>query len=160
MLDDAMKISTVNIKLNNKVRNHFKDNFSEVRKILTPYGELGEIMYHIFDSVDYWLDKMFDEESKLKKYGELKTKEDFFKEWERVDNRLIRYLETNDNNTKQNLERTIHVNFTPDVEFDTTVEDLFMHISHHSMYHRSTLGALIRINNFPPLPNSTWSFTK
>ena len=47
-----MKIATVNLKLNSRVRNHFKDNFSDIRRISTPYGELGEIMYHIFDSVD------------------------------------------------------------------------------------------------------------
>ena len=103
---------------------------------------------------------MFEEESKLKQYSDLSTKEEFFKEWERVDNRLMTYLESDNNNTKENLTRTIHVNIAPDVEFDTTIEDLFMHTSHHSMYHRSTIGALIRLNNFPPLPQSTWSFTK
>lgn len=158
MLDDGMKIVEVNLRLNNKIRNHFKDNFAEVRKIQTPYGELGEIMYHIFDSADYWLDIMLAEKSTLKKYADLTTKEEFFKEWERVDNRLLTYVEKN--NSKENLKRTFHVKFTPETEFDTTVEDLLMHISHHSMYHRSTLGVLIRINNFPPLPHSTWSFAK
>lgn len=158
MLDDARKICSVNYYLNNKIRKHFRDNFDEVRTIQSAYGELGEIIYHIFDSANYWLDIMSGQEELLQSYEELKSPRDFFTEWEKVDKRLIEYVEQN--NSKENLTRTIHVQFSPEEEFDTTVEDLLMHISHHSMYHRSTLGALIRIHGLDPLPHSTWAFAK
>jgi len=112
MLDDAQKICTVNYNLNNKVRNHFKDNFDEIRTIQSAYGELGEIIYHIFDSANYWLDIMHGQEQLLQSYDELKTPTDFFNEWEKVDKRLIEYVDHN--NSKENLTRTIHVQFTPE----------------------------------------------
>ena len=43
MIDNAQKISLVFHRLNENIRDNLKDNFDQIRKIKTPYGELGEI---------------------------------------------------------------------------------------------------------------------
>ena len=156
MLNDAQKIGIVNYKLNERIRNHFKNNFDEIREIKTPYGELGELLYHIFDSPNFWLDIITNEKVALKPYTELKNCDEFYTEWRRVDVRLQDYLA----NKKEAIDysRKIHVSFGPDEEFNTSVEELLMHISHHSFYHRGMVGALVRMHNLPPLPTSNWFF--
>ena len=156
MSDIIEKTALVNYKLNNLIRSHFKDNFDEIRKIKTPYGEIGQIMYHIFDSHNFWINQLMNDNYELKDYFDLNTEKEFFDEWIKVDKRFIGFTETN--TEKVNYKKEINVIFAPGEELMMTIDNIIMHMSHHSFYHRGTLGAVIRMNNLPPLPNSTWSF--
>ena len=64
MIDNAQKISLVFHRLNENKPHNLKDNFDHIRKIKTPYGELGEILNHKFDSPNVWLDFQTEKEVK------------------------------------------------------------------------------------------------
>ena len=127
-----------------------------MRRLKTPYGELGELMYHIFDSPNYWLDHLTKEVMPLKDYKDITSVAEFYEEWKKVDERLIKYLEENDG--KINYKLIVHIVFEPGNEADIRIEDILMHISHHSFYHRGQLATIVRNTNLEPLPMSNWSF--
>ena len=156
MIDNGQKISLVFHRFNENIRDKFKDNFDQIRKIKTPYGELGEILYHIFDSRKVWLDFLTEKEVKLRPYADLNTRDEFYKEWEMVEKRLQDYIDSvKDPN---DYKKKIHVFFEPGEEFNTSAEELLMHIHSHAFYHRGTVGALVRMNELNPLPSSNWFF--
>lgn len=156
MIDNAQKIGLVFQRLNENVRKHFTDNFDQIRRIKTPYGELGEILYHIFDSPNVWINYLSEKEVILQPYNDLKTRDEFYNEWKMVEKRLLDYIDTiKDPGT---YKKKMHIVFEPGEEIDTSVEELLMHISHHGFYHRGTLGAIIRVNGITPLPSSNWFF--
>ena len=157
MLDDAKKLGFVFCRLNENIRNHFEDSFDQVRTIKTPYGEMGEIMYHIFESPNIWINFLTNKTIEVKPYNELTTKELFYAEWKMVEARLTKYLE---NSKELDYGKRMHIKFEDDgFEMDTSIEELLMHISHHAFYHRGTVGALARENNLAPLPSSNWFFS-
>lgn len=157
MLNDAKKLGLVFFKLNENIRNHFEDSFDTIRTIKTPYGEMGEIMYHIFESPNIWINFLLNETIDVKPYNELTSKELFYDEWKMVEGRLQKFLE---NSKDLEYGKRMHIRFEDDgFEMDSSIEELLMHISHHAFYHRGALGALVRENNLPPLPSSNWFFS-
>ena len=156
MLDDAKKIGLVYFRLNENIRNHFEDSFDKIRTLKTPYGEMGEIMYHIFDSPNIWLNFLTGETIELKPYNKLTSKKLFYDEWKMVEERLQKYLEYS---KELDYGKRMHIVFDDGFEMNTSIEELLMHISHHAFYHRGTLGVLVRENNLPPLPSSNWFFS-
>lgn len=144
----ALKIATTNKEINDTFREYFKDNFDKTKIIQTPYGTIEEVIYHMFFASNIWLGRIANEQFKVKKLEELSTKEEFFDEW----SRFMEYC------LKHNLdyEKIIDVKTLDGEVFKMTVEDILLHISHHSFLHRGHLGAIIRINNLNPLPGPDW----
>jgi len=70
----------VNFEQNELIRKHFKGKFSEIRIIKSPYGEIGEIMYHVFEDVNFWVNTLSGVTLELKSYENLTTEEDFYNE--------------------------------------------------------------------------------
>ncbi|MFW9929041.1 MAG: DinB family protein [Candidatus Thorarchaeota archaeon] len=150
----TLTIAQVNYDLNENIRKQCNDNFNEIRKIMTPYGEIGEIMYHLFDDVNFWMNNLTGVNYELKNYNDLTTKKEFYDEWTKADKRLVDYFEKSENNIDH--KKKIRMVFGSGKEWFITIKDILMHLSHHAFYHRGVLGAVIRINNLPPLPSSNW----
>ncbi len=150
----VVDIANVNFELDERIRDHYKGKFDENRRIMTPYGELGEIMYHIFDDVNFWVNNITGVTEELRAYAELTTEKEFFDEWNKVDKRLLDYFEKNKNSI--NYKQKISLKFGSGREWHITIEDCLMHMSHHSFYHRGILGAAVRMTNKEPLPSSNW----
>ncbi len=148
----AEKIATTNKQLNDSYREYFNNKFEAIKVLNTPYGELGTIIYHMFDATNRWLNRILNEENKIKSYIDLGSEQDFFNEWIKVDNRFISYAKQN----SIDYNKIIHVVTSSGEEINLSIEDALLHISHHSFQHRGHLGALVRIHTLDPLPGLDW----
>lgn len=149
-----LDISQVNFELNERIRTHFEGRFAEVRAIETPYGQVGELMYHIFEDVNFWTNKLTGNSIQLKNYADLLTEEQFFEEWTKADQRLLKYFKENKNTIDHS--KKISLKFGSGKEWLVSIDDIFMHMSHHTFYHRGALGTAVRMLKLSPLPPSNW----
>ena len=148
----ALKIAVTNKELNDSFRDYFKDNFDKMKMIQTPYGIIESVIYHMFLASNIWLGRIANEKFPIKKLADLTTNEMFFEEWSNIDVRFVEYCKKND----LDFEKVIDVKTLDGNEFKLTVEDILLHISHHSFLHRGHLGTIIRIHNLKPLPGLDW----
>ena len=155
MNDLIVDLALVNLNLNNKIRLSIKDDFATIRRTNTPYGELGELIYHMFEAINVWLDRITKNVISLSDYSKDLNDDSFFNEWIKVDKRFLDYA--NNLSNKVNFEDLIFFRNRSGESFQIPLQDILMHISHHSFYHRGQIATLIRINNFNPLPDLDWS---
>lgn len=152
MANLAEKIAVTNKELNDTFRDYFKVNFNETKLIQTPYGSIESVIYHMFFATNIWLGRIANQQFEIKRLSNLTTNQDFFNEWLKIDTRFVEYCQTHD----LNYDKIIDVKTLSGEEFKLSVEDILLHMSHHSFLHRGHLGTIIRINNFPPLPGPDW----
>lgn len=148
----ALKIAITNKELNDTFRDYFKDNFDETKMIQTPYGNIESVIYHMFFASNIWLGRIANQQFEIKKLGDLRSTQEFFTEWIKIDSRFVEYCKTHD----IDYDKIIDVKTLSGEEFKLSVEDILLHISHHSFLHRGHLGAIIRTHNLPPLPGPDW----
>jgi uncharacterized damage-inducible protein DinB len=150
-----LDLALVNMNLNNKVRTGIKDDFNKIRTLETPYGELGHIIYHLFEAVHIWLNRITNNYLEIKSYNELSEQNEFFNIWKSIDKRFISYTENIGSSFDYN--KIIIFNKKSGDVLQMLLGDILMHISHHSFYHRGQIATLLRINNFIALPDLDWS---
>ena len=148
----AEKIALTNNMLNESFREYFNDNFENLRTIPTPYGELGTILYHIFKATNVWLNRISSQNVEMKSYKELITKQEFYDEWIKIDQRFLTLAKE----TVFDYTKVLHVTTSSGDQFTVKVEDALLHLSHHSFQHRGNLGSIIRLQNLEPLPGLDW----
>ena len=148
----ALKIAVTNKEIIDSFMEYFKHNFDKIKTIPTPYVTIEYVIHHMFIACNIWLGRIANEQFKVKKLADLSSKEEFFDEWSKVDSRFVEYCQTH----KIGYEKIINIITLDGDEFKMTVEDILLHISHHSFLHRGHLGTIIRINNLKPLPGLDW----
>jgi len=152
MKNIAQKIALTNKEVNDTFRDYFKENFDKTKIIQTPYGTVESVIYHMTQATIIWLGRIANEKFELKKLSDLKVSQDFLDEWLTIDSKFVDYCDTHD----LDYEKIIDVKTLDGVEFKMTVEDILLHISHHSFLHRGHLGTIIRLNDLKPLPGPDW----
>ena len=152
MKDFAYRIAFTNNLLNNSFREYFKDDFENLRTISTPYGEVGTILYHIFNGTNIWLNRIANENALIGSYDDLRSKKEFFSEWIKVDQRFMNIIQ----NYKIDYTKILQIKTKSGNEYKISVEDALLHLSHHNFQHRGNLGSIIRLNDLKPLPGLDW----
>lgn len=152
MTNLAKKIAVTNKLLNDSYREYLNEEFETIKTITTPYGDVGSVIYHMMFATNVWLNRISKEKGNMKPYTELKSKDVFFEEWLKADTRFVDFT----SNNSFDYAKIIDVKTLDGQEFKLSVEDILLHISHHSFLHRGHLGAIIRINNLKPLPGLDW----
>ena len=151
-----LDIAQVNLNLNVKVRKGIEKEFDQIIKISTPYGELGELIYHLFSAIHVWTNRISDTQFTIPEYKDLTNKGSFFKEWITIDSRFVDFAKMY--GTKLDYSKKILYKTKSGNKYETTVKEIIMHMGHHSFYHRGQIALLLRLHNFQPLPNLDWNY--
>lgn len=62
--------------------------------------------------------------------------------------------------TDETLQRTVHYRNSAGVEFDSTVEDILLHVAMHGQYHRGQVNLLLRDAGLQPAPVDYIAFVR
>ena len=151
-----LDIAQVNLNLNVKVRKGIEKEFDQIIKISTPYGELGEIIYHLFSAIHVWTNRISDTQFTIPEYKDLTNKELFYNEWIKIDTRFINFAKMY--GAKLNYSKQVSYKTKSGNQYETIVKDIIMHMGHHSFYHRGQIALILRLHNLQPLPNLDWNY--
>ncbi|MHA2365732.1 MAG: DinB family protein [Candidatus Hodarchaeales archaeon] len=133
-----LKLAEMNLWANTEFRNSMKNIEQKELRIKTPYGTLVDLVIHLFNAVNHWLD-IIDNKYKFQRKGPKIDYNDWLQVltlWKKTDQRLIQVIKSNNVNLTK---------FLP--QHKMTLGEMFLHISHHSYYHRGQLALLYRQNN-------------
>jgi uncharacterized damage-inducible protein DinB len=62
--------------------------------------------------------------------------------------------------TSDDLRRTLHYRNSAGVEFDSTIEDILLHVAMHGSYHRGQVSLLVRDAGTEPCPTDFIAFVR
>ena len=121
--------------------------------IETPYGLLIERIVHVFISVNMWLDRI---EGNSPKYVPRAKDYPSWKEidssWIAADIRLIESTKKYKN--PEDFDEIIKYYSLKNDQFEASVSNILIHLSHHQMYHRGQIAMALRQNKLPPVPST------
>ena len=121
--------------------------------IPTPYGLLIERIVHVFVSVNMWLDRI---EGNSPKYvptaKDFPSWEEIESSWIAADKRLIQFVKKYNN--PKDFDEIINYTSLKNEQFESSLSNILIHLSHHQMYHRGQIAMSLRQNNLKPVPST------
>ncbi len=110
----------------------------------TPYGTVFDLVIHLFNAINHWLDYIDTEYTFPRKDPDVNLSDwsVTLNLWKKTDHRWIKVIES--------LEE-----FTSSFgNHKMIVGEMFLHISHHSYYHRGQLAMFFRQHHLPKFPET------
>lgn len=150
MVEIYKKLADLNYWANEKLRITIEQLNREDLETKTPYGLLRELIIHLFNSINHWFDYIDIEnyiprkDSDINYFNWVEIK----KLWIATDERFMNFvLNINDLDEFNN-----RFSYHEDPSYSIAWGELFLHLSHHSYYHRGQIAMLLRQNNLIKAP--------
>lgn len=142
-----LKLANLNFWANNKTRQNIETIKPRDLQLKTPYGSLSDLIIHLFNAVNHWLDYI-----DVKYAFPRRTPDIDFQDWsqvlslwKRTDTRLIQVVDSFIDDSK--FEEIVE-------KLEMTIGDMILHLSHHSFYHRGQIAMFIRQKELGKLPDT------
>lgn len=129
---------------NTTFREHLKDKFEDLKDLDTPYGTFGELVFHVSGAIYFWFSRFGIFDFTIKKMDDLTSTEEFFTQWEFIDEKFCEYLKSIDES-----ESSKKLSFTTSKGslFEIALENIVLQLYSHSYYHRGHIAYFCRLNN-------------
>lgn len=141
MVESLIEIAKINQWANSLFRENLKENFEHLKTLETPYGSFGEIVYHLFGSVYFWLRRTGKFDFDIKRYQDISNTDELFSLWELVDKSFVEFLEKVED--KNSILK--YVTSKGDKN-EIVLNDLVTQLNNHSYYHRGQIAYFSRLN--------------
>ncbi|MHA2296599.1 MAG: DinB family protein [Candidatus Hodarchaeales archaeon] len=152
MNDQYIKLAKLNSWANDELRKVMGEFNSEMLKLGTPYGTIHDLVIHLINAINHWLD-FFDYDHYIPRSNndiDYNNWNEVLTLWKKTDKRLSSVIETF--NEEEGFEREFIYSHNREKHYRMSFGDLFLHLSHHSYYHRGQLAMLFRQNDLRVAP--------
>ncbi|MFX1511345.1 MAG: DinB family protein, partial [Promethearchaeota archaeon] len=117
----------------------------------TPFGSLGNLVIHIFNTINTWLDRLEGKrQSPLFNLDDFENWSDVLAAWESADERFMQLVKELPED--YNFKRVIQYTSYRGIEFESPLDEILLHVSHHGFHHRGQIALLLRLEEQQPAP--------
>lgn len=144
------ELGKANLWTNNKLRDHITNNNINIYNFKTPYGSLSEVILHIIDWINNWLDRIEIPDYRLKfsKITDYSPIEKLFDKWVNADNRFLKFISKNESNFDETVQ---YLDFEGN-QRQMKVLPILMQLSHHFAHHRGQIALILKKETIPSPP--------
>jgi uncharacterized damage-inducible protein DinB len=152
MIEFYENVSKINTWANSLLRNNLENQNDELFFIETPYGLLGDVIAHLFEAINLWINRIEGEEpgNYIRRLNDFKDLHQLFSEWKIADKRLEDFIRKC--KVKNMFQDSIPYRTSKGKQYTSTIGEILFHISHHGYQHRSQLAMLLRLHEKRPMP--------
>ena len=117
----------------------------------TPFGSLGNLVIHLFNAINVWLDRIEGvKQSAIRTLGDFEDWPAVLAAWESADQRFIRVI--SELPGKEPFNQIISYKSLRGIHFQTPLAEIIWHLSHHGSHHRGQITLLLRLEGQEPAP--------
>ena len=151
MFEMYKNIGKINSWANSRLRNSLKYQNEEFFYIETPYGLLGDIVAHLFEAINLWINRIekLEPSNYIRRLNDFESINQLFSEWESADKRLEEFITKI--KQKNTIQERISYKTSKGKQFESSISEILFHISHHGYQHRSQLAMLLRLQKKAPM---------
>lgn len=149
-----LELAYMNAWANTRLRQTIKNLSFEVLESRTrnaPFGSLGNLVIHIFNAIDAWLNRIEGKnQSYIRTLGDFENWSEVLATWESADQRFIQFI--NELPDSETFKRIISYKSYKGIDFQTPLDEILMHVSLHGFHHRAQIALILRIEGQQPAP--------
>ncbi|OLS26371.1 MAG: hypothetical protein HeimC3_09210 [Candidatus Heimdallarchaeota archaeon LC_3] len=145
MSNIIIQIAQINAWANKLLHQSITQLSFDFMDIKTPYESFGDLIVHLFDAVNAWIDRIEEKSEKisLRSLKDFKTLDEIIEAWEKSDNRFLLVIEKI--LEKNEMDKIISVGNSSGKKFRNPIQETFLHLSNHGHQHRGQLALLLRL---------------
>ncbi|MFV2015127.1 MAG: DinB family protein [Candidatus Heimdallarchaeota archaeon] len=143
MIETLIEKVKINQWANSLFREHLKDKFDELKTLETPYGNFGELVYHISGAVYFWFKRFGKFDFEIKRMNEITSTHELFSQWEVIDQKFVEFISSvDDSESRQKLSYIT----SKGKKFEIELDKIVLQLNNHSYYHRGQIAYFSRLN--------------